>query len=236
MAGNHVTWYAERFKWPLKKSNIIVEGDLDKAYFELADRLYYERIGRRLIGDDLSIFPTGTGEDGGTFGICEHFPVIRKLVDMDVDTVGKAVFRIVALVDGDSAGKKAKKILTSQNSRLIECRDVFVLQRKMPRNTLEPKTLTRQIEDANQQWRQLDCEIEDLISAELVDLFIEQDPRCMKVSPILHEGMHHYELQQGYKGKLCRFVEEYASYEDIELVIEVLRSIRFYLGLNADGI
>ncbi|MDP4488176.1 hypothetical protein QDG88_09500 [Pseudoalteromonas piscicida] len=236
MAGEYVTWYAGNHKWPLKKSNLIVEGDLDKAYFNLADRLYYNKTSKRLIGDDLSIFPTGTGDKGGTFGICEHLPTIRKIVDMDSDAQGKAMFRFVALVDGDSAGKNAKRILTSNHSRLIECRDVFVLQRKMPRNTLEPKILTRQIESANQQWKQLDCEIEDLISDDLVDLFIENEPNCIKLPPIVQEGMRHYELQHGYKGQLCRFVENYACYEDIELVIEVLRSMRFYLGLNVDGI
>lgn len=236
MAGTHVVWYADSLGWQLKKTNIIVEGDLDKAYFELSDRLYHEKTGRRLLGDDLSVFPTGTGDKGGTYGILEHFPSIRKLIDMDVNPDGKVVFRVVTLVDGDSAGKKAKGILTSQHSRLTECRDVFVLHRKMPRNTTESKTLKSQIESANEQWRQLDCEIEDLVSADLIDLFIKQKPNCMRIPPVLIAGMYHYELQSGYKGELYRFVEENAFYEDVELIIEVLRSMRFYLGLNADGI
>lgn len=236
MAGNHVTWYAEQKGWPLKKTNIIVEGDIDKAYFELSDRLYHGKTGRRLLGNDLSVFPPGTGDDGGTPGICSQFPVLRKIIDMDVGTDGKATCRAVTLLDGDSAGKQAKNILTSKYSRLIEWRDVFVLHRQMPRSTIEPNALKSQIERANQQWRHLDCEIEDLISADLMDLFFEQESNCLKCAPFETAGARHYEFQIGCKGSLYRFVEENASYEDIELIIDVLRSMRFYVGLNANGV
>ena len=236
MAGTHVNWYAEQQGWPLKNTNIIVEGDLDKAYFELSDRLYQGKTGLRLLGDDLSVFPPGTGDDGGTSGICSQFPVLRKIIDTDVGADGKATCRVVTLLDGDSAGKHAKKILTSKYSRLIEWRDVFVLHRHMPRSTNEPNALKSQIERANQQWCQLDCEIEDLVSADLMDLFFEQAPNCLKCAPFEATGARHYELQIGCKGSLYRFVEENASYEDIELLIDVLRSMRFYVGLNPDGL
>lgn len=235
MTGTYVAWYAEQQGWPLKKNNIIVEGDLDKAYFELSDSLYYQNTGRRLIGDELSIFPTGTGDSGGTYGICDNFPALRKIIDTDVGIDGKVTCRAVTLVDGDSAGKNAKNILTSKYSRLIECRDVFVLHRHMPRSTNDPKTLKVQTERANQQWRQIDCEIEDLVSADLMDLFIEQEPRCLRREPFEMSGARHYEIQDGYKGSMCRFVKENAIYEDVGLIIDVLRSMRFYLGLNPDG-
>jgi hypothetical protein len=212
-----------------------VEGETDRDYFKLADDLYFELYGRRLLGDELAVFPTGSGDQGGTYGICEHFPLFRKLIDLDLTPDGRPLFRAIALVDGDSPGKNASRILTSKHVRLMECRDVFVLQREFPRNTIEPNSLKTQIKNANQSWRQLDCEIEDLLSETLLELYLETQPNSIFKQPMRLNGEHHFFFHNESKRDLFRFVEGNAQYEDLRRIIEVLRSMRYYLGIDPDG-
>lgn len=133
-----------------------LEGDTDEGYFKLASRLYFENHGRRLIGEDFTVFSVGTGDEGGTPGIIEWFPPLLKLIDADVDERSNRLYRVAVLVDGDSAGKKARNALLASNRKLLENRDVFVLNRIMPRKCTEPKIVSKQIEAANNDWRQLD--------------------------------------------------------------------------------
>lgn len=236
MAGGQVQWYAGQLGWPIRFRNIIVEGETDRDYFRLADKLFYEAKGRRLLGDEVAVFPTGSGDQGGTYGIVEHFPIFRKLIDLDVDAHGKTPFRCIALVDGDSQGKNAFNILTSKYTRLRQYRDVLILQRELPRATVEPKALRTQIENANKAWRQIDCEIEDLVSYSLLDAYVDAQPKSKKREPILLNDGHHFFFQSEYKRDLFRFVEDYAGYTDVDRIIETLRSMRFYLGVDPDGI
>lgn len=233
--GSHVQFLAKQKGWDLKKSSVIVEGDTDVSYFKLASKLYSGKFGKRLLGDDFSIFSPGTGDEGGTPGIIQWFPTLQNLINIDVDAASRKCFRVAALVDGDSPGKKARNALLAANRSHIENRDVFILHRIMPRKTIAPSALTKQIKINNEDWKMMDCEIEDLIDKDLLNEYFVGTPRA-KRRLVEHNGEYHVDMNRGYKGELFRFVNKYAMYKDLEKIIEVARSLRFYLGVNPDGI
>lgn len=231
--GDHVRWFANRMNWPLAPNNILVEGN-DARYFELAAKLYRKEHTRDLLAD-MSIFPTGDGDEGGTYGILRHFPTFRSLIDADVDANGNRLFKAIVLLDSDSAGKSARNGLTAKYTIFQEYRDVFLLFRKMPRTSHDPVQLGNATTKENAPWKRLDCEIEDLLGADLLQRFVKQATRPLRRDPMFLESAHHYEFHEGVKPDLFRFVKERANLDDVRAVAEVLKSLRFYLGLAEDG-
>lgn len=232
--GDHVRWFADRMNWPLAPNNILVEGN-DAHYFELAARLYRKEHNRDLLAD-MSIFPTGDGDVGGTYGILRHFPTFRSLIDTDVDANGNRLFKAIVVLDSDSAGKNARNGLTAQYTIFQEYRDVFLLFRRMPRTSRDPVQLGKATTKENASWKRLDCEIEDLLGADLLQSFVKQATRPLRREPIFLDSAHHFEFHDGVKSELFRFVKERARLDDIHAVVEVLKSLRFYLGLAEDGV
>jgi hypothetical protein len=233
--GDHVRWFAKRRGWQLAKKNILVEGENDQKYFELAACLYEEKYHRQLIGTQLAIFPTGSGDKGGAYGIQKYFRTFRHLIEEDLSPEGMKLFHAIALLDNDPKGKQTYRALTARHTEFHENRDLFLLYRKFPRNTREPNTLTQLIEKENQLWKRLDCEIEDLLSVDLLKLFVNGNSDYIQSEPIDLNGAHHFKFKTHAKALLFRFVEENASLEEVIMVVEVLKSLRFYLGLEPDG-
>jgi len=160
--------------------------------------------------------------------------MMRQFIDLHPGRDGKVRYTIIALVDGDSAGKDAASILTKKHMRLLLNRDVFVLQPVMPRQTREPTTLGKGIARANEAWRQMACEIEDLLPPDTINVFCDEEgctPRRMQAA-----GRTHYHFERHTKAKLVRFVERNAMLEDLEEQVELLKSLRFYVGLDPDGV
>ena len=170
-AGEHVRWYAQRYGWSLARHNIMVEGITDVRYLHLAARLYQQKHSKHLL-DNLSIFAAGDGDQGGTPGIIERFPLLHRMIHLDVGVGGKALYRAIALLDNDTEGNKTCHYLTGRYTNLRENHDVFVLKRIFPRNTRDPNHLREQMKTANDSWKTLDCEIEDLIDCELIRQFL----------------------------------------------------------------
>lgn len=228
--GDHVRWFAGQMKWPICRNNILVEGN-DSRYFALASELYMKETGVNLLAD-LAIFPTGDGDDGGTYGIQRHFPTLRTLIDTDTDLNGKKLFMAIALVDYDAAGKHACRSLAAKYTRFKENRDVFLLRRTLPRVTCDSTQLGIAIEKANDAWKALDCEIEDLVRADLLHEFVRSSGSALRRPPVFLNGAHHCEFSDGAKPEFLRFVQKSASLQDLDLVVEVLKSLRFYLRLT----
>lgn len=227
--------YARRKGWQLKQRNLMVEGDSDVRYFELAGNLYKKETGLSLIGSDFNIFSAGPGNLGGTVGIIDEFYTLYNNIKSDYDQNGKVLFRVVALLDNDKAGRSCHKSLLQQHRLLQDNRDIFLLNRVLPRTASEPKALTSQIKKHNSVWSGTDCEIEDLLDNSLIDYFLDEEPDAL-VKPIETAGQHrHYEWTPNAKGKLYRFVESYAVFNDLTGLVEILKSFRFYLGLPVDG-
>lgn len=103
-------------------------------------------------------------------------------------------------------------------------------------NCGKPNALTSQIEKYNEDWKGLDCEIEDLLGQDLIELFLEENPNSLRRDPIVMNGRCHYEWTDNAKGKIFNFTKQYASLNDITELVEILKSLRFYLGLPAEGI
>lgn len=233
--GDRVRWYAELKTWKLLRRNIMVEGDSDVRYFTVASKLYNQKFGKSLVGTDLSIFSSGAGSMGGTSGVFEEFPTLTKLIQADSDFQGKALFRVIALLDNDYAGKSLKKALLDQYRSMRINRDIFLLNRVLPRKASEPSVLTRHINEENVLWKDLDCEIEDLLAQNLIDAFLEEMPDALKKPCKEISNRRHSEYSDQAKSNLIRFVERNAILDDVEEIVEVLKSLRFYLGLDPDG-
>jgi hypothetical protein len=228
--------YASRFGWPLLRVNMLVEGISDQTYFRLAASLYKNKNGRSLIGSDLSVFPIADGDDGGAYGIQEQFQTIRNLAKFDLDASGKRRFSVVALFDGDSVGKGVAGAIKGGDRSVELWRDVFWLQRSLPRTTRDPRALKNAIEQANSDCRGLDTVIEDLVGKELHDLFASSEEKSRSIRTNEHSGNRHYHMASDVKPMFRRFVQDNADLESVVGIIEVLRSMRYYLGLDPDGI
>jgi hypothetical protein len=235
LPGSIVRWFADQLGWPLDRLNIVVEGELDQKYLFLASDLYREACGRALTSPPLSIFPTGIGVEGGTDGILEHFPLLRMLIERDVSPEHRMLFRAIVVFDNDSAGKKALNRLRERYATLRDYYDLFLIHRQMPRATREPGHLSRLLKEVNREWNGMDCEMEDLLSSELLAEFVRENPRRCRREPVHKAGGHHFEFSPDAKSALFRFARDYATVDDVAGVIELLKSLRFYLGLDPEG-
>ena len=227
--------YAERFRWPIRPFNVLVEGTSDQAYFAIASRLYERAHGKRLMGKTLGVFPVGEGDAGGADGIQDQFPTLKNLSDNDLDMHSKRRFRVGALLDGDPRGKGVANSLVGANRSIVMWRDVFVLCRAMPRATQDPKGVAAAIEKSNASWKKLDTVIEDLVCRELHELFARDAKEAYRPRTSSVEQETHYGYSVDAKPMFRRFVEEHADLESVERLVDALRSIRYLLGLDPDG-
>jgi hypothetical protein len=228
--GDHVRWFAEKQGWKIRRHNVVTEGEVDVRHFVLADRLYTAQHGQRLITEELAVFPVGTGLNGGALKLASVFPTFRQLIDADLGENSQILFRAIGLLDDDPVGREAYSSITTRCVNIRGGRDVFLLARLFPRDTRMPG-YNAVIQHANKKWASMDCEIEDLLAADLVRSFLEKegiDPgTCMRTI----EGAHHLDLTPLVKSKLWQFCERNAKLEDVGGVVELLKALRFYLGL-----
>jgi hypothetical protein len=227
--------YAARNGWSLLSRNVMVEGETDVGYLNLAAELYRREKNLELLGNDLSIFACGSGNLGGTYGIYEQLPPLLNIIRSDPDPNGKMLFRVIALVDNDKPGRSLQCSIIKQYRNIRANRDIFCLNYIFPRTATEPNALTSQITKYNTEWKGLDCEIEDLIGNELIELFIEESPNSLLKGPFERHNKKHYEWTNDGKARLFQFVNSMADFNSVQGLIELLKSLRFYLGLPADG-
>lgn len=229
--GDIVRRFAALKGWPIAANCILVEGEHDQRYFALAGRLHCESTGFNLITPDLSIFPTGIGDAGGAFGLQRHFHPLREIMDVDVGADGRQPYFAIAIFDNDLEGKRGFSALTGRHLVYRKWRDVFILHRSIPRTTRDPAQVERLVEQANAEWRNEDCEIEDMLSAGLVTAFIDENSNAAYRRANGSRG-----VKNDAKARFCRFVEQNAMVADVRMLIEALKSFRYFLGLNPDGI
>lgn len=233
--GDFVRDLGRRLDWHISTHNIMVEGSTDVDYFQLAARLYQKEKKLSLLDESLSIFAVGARNRGGTKAMQRYLPVLHDLLPTDpVDYNGKE-FGFLVLLDCDAAGKGAARSLTGENMGLRMNRDVFLLQRVLPRDTRDPGQFQKKSEQLNSDWATLDCEIEDLVNGPLLEEFVRENHGCCKRGPILKNGAHHYDWHGHLKPSLFRFVESNALMSDVSLIVEVLQSLRYMLRLHPEG-
>jgi hypothetical protein len=233
--GDLVRQFAGLYGWPIEERSIVVEGEHDQRYFTLADTLYTKETGMHLLGAKVAVFPTGIGDEGGAFGLQRHFHPLRAIMDRDMTPDGQKVFHAIALFDSDIEGKRGFGSLTGQHLNYRKWRDVFLLQRAIPRTTRDPIQMAQLVDKANHDWRGLDCEIEDLVSSSLINTFLQENPHAVYRQPQQMNGALHCSFQKGSKANFVRFVEENAILQDLSQIVEILKSLRYHLGLQPDG-
>ncbi|MFZ2307864.1 MAG: hypothetical protein WAW73_06960 [Rhodoferax sp.] len=233
--GDTVRAYMTLRRWPIARRCVIVEGDSDVRYFELASNEHHRATGKRLVGSDLAVFSAGTGDAGGTDGIYEEFPTLWKVMRSDTDSQGLSIYKVCALLDNDREGRRLFDLLTRQYRTLIPWRDVILLKHVMPLGSSEPGVVRRQLEAANRPHADLDCEVEDLFPADFIAAFAVKGDVFAR--PLTEKnGYIHYELKPAAKSALCRYAEKYCMAADLGRLIETLKAIRLYMGLPQDGV
>jgi hypothetical protein len=233
--GDLARGFANLFKWPIAERTIIVEGEHDQRYFSLASQLYREQTGLHLLGRRVVAFPTGIGDEGGTYGMLKHFHPLRAVMDKDLTPTGKKVFHAIALFDDDIEGRRAFNALAGQHLNYRKWRDIFLLKRVLPRTTRDGYQLMNLIESENVAWKGMECVIEDLVSFDVITAFLKDHPGAMLREPEQNAGGIHCVFRPQFKSMFVRFVECNALLEDVQHFVDVLKSLRYHVGLPPDG-
>lgn len=234
--GHFVREFAQRLGWRISTYNLLVEGTTDVGHFQLAADLYRGATNLRLLDDVFSVVAVGDGENGGTKAMLRYFPVLRGLLNQDETDSNGLPFQFIVLLDNDSAGIGAARLLTGKGQGFVMNRDVFLLNRTCPADTRDPRTYQSKCDELNKQWASLPCEIEDLVSSSLLDEFCRTNGGFCRRPPQLSNGGHHYDWEIHAKAPLLRFVQRNAIAKDLEMMISVLKAMRFQLRLPPDGV
>lgn len=224
-------WYAERKKWTLGRVSVVVEGNLDPRYFQLADRLHQARAGRTLLGPEFRVLSSGTGDAGGADGVVREFLTLFNLAQVDLDGNGKKKFRVAALFDDDLAGRTRATHLLKANRMLKMGRDVFLLWRQWPLLQLAPEHVQPRLQAANAEFQSLPCEMEDLLSTSLIDTFLGESAQHFRPRRTV-AGAHHIDWTDDGKHALLRFAETHAAPDDGLALVSMVIGLRHYLGVR----
>jgi hypothetical protein len=156
-------------------------------------------------------------------------------MDRDITPNGQKIFHAIALFDCDTEGKRGFGSLTGQHLNYRKWRDVFILQRSIPRTTRDPVQVAHLVEKDNADSWDMECEIEDLVSLGLIKAFIAMNPSSVQRPPDERNGAVHCRFHRPAKANFVRFVEENAILQDLSLIVDALKSLRYHLGLPPDG-
>ena len=204
--------------------------------FSLARELEIAASGNDLYTGGLSIIAPGKGDCGGVSGVVRELTILRGLSAFVLDGQGRKKYRIIGLVDDDSAGRRAISTARSLDSSVREYRDLFRIRPNMPtRGNLDPQTLGRTFDRLNEQYNRIDWEMEDLLPVGLVESFIDEHPSSL-IRRDAVEGKVHWKLTSDGKARLHSYLRINAIHEDLSAVCAVIRSVRFLLNLDAKSL
>ncbi|HTU45818.1 MAG TPA: hypothetical protein VMF91_12190 [Bryobacteraceae bacterium] len=226
-----VATYARSMGWDIRARTVLVEGTTDVALFELAARTERKDAGVDLFANGLAIIAAGEGDQGGTRGVIRELNALRCLARASLMPNGRPRYRFVGLFDNDHAGRQAISGARVVDTSILEYKDVFRLRPVMPcSGNLDPKTLEKAFDHVNAEFVGLDWALEDLLPVEFLDAFRADFPtairrRCQK------SGKTHWEFTPDGKARLHRYIRNHSMRADLLAVIDVVRALRFYLGL-----
>lgn len=211
---------------------ILVEGVTDVDLFELAARLEYHQSGIQLLDGNLAIVAGGLGEQGGTNGVIREIISLRNFARTLLKPNGAPKYRFMGLFDNDHAGRAAVKRIREVDSSILEFKDVFRLWPIMPLpGNLDPRIVQNGFERENKDYAGLDWELEDILSPDFVEDFLTDFPDAVRCDKHI-SGKVHREFTQDGKARLHRYVRDYAVHADLCGVIELLKALRYYMGLK----
>ncbi len=228
-------WYASQCGWSLRAGSLMVEGTSDVSYFMHCSKLYEAQYGLKLVGVDLAVFAAGQGDDGGTFGISEKFPTLFNLAKLDMDATGKTRFRTIALLDDDRMGRRAASGISQGHRQIREYESLFRLRRIMPHRAGSVQKLEEKTKEANSAFGALECTIEDLLADSFCTRFISGMPNAIARAATSAGGVSHRDWTTDGKRALRLEVIRTGTLADMQGMVDVLRALRTYLGLPANG-
>lgn len=227
---DYVALYGASKGWRLMPRSILVEGTSDVALFGLAAELYRKGKDKDLLAD-LAIVAAGDGDRGGTQGVVRELLGLRAIASAYLSPAGQSVYRFIGLFDNDTPGQKAVHFARSVDTSILEYRDVFRLSPIMPiLGNLDPGTAQRGFEKANEAYKGMCWEVEDLIGEALMQLFLEEYPTAL-VSEHRIANACHRELTRDGKARLVRFCRENADLASLNGLVETLHALRCYMAL-----
>jgi hypothetical protein len=227
-----VAHYARALGFSARSRTVLVEGTRDVALFELGADLERSAGGSNLLGHDLAIVAAGEGDLGGTRGVIREFIGLRALARTCLLPNGRPRYRFIALFDNDKAGRMAIKALREFDSSILEYKDVFRLWPAMPTPAnVDPSSMQRAFEKENASYKGLDWELEDFLPPSFVHAFEEEHPGAV-AHTVSIEGKVHRDLTSDGKAHFHRFIKQNAIRDDLSALIDVLKAVRFYLGLK----
>jgi hypothetical protein len=216
----------------------MMEGAHDETYCQLADDLYRRRTGLTLLDADFAVFATGKYGDGGVWHLDNNARTLATVMATDPLDVDGRDFRIVAVFDDDHDGRKQFQSLTNPTfSPWKAYRHAFLLKRFFPRSDEFRQDPEYAVTQANLICKGMDCEIEDLLGRELLEQFRKASPNASAKSPVMHVRgeIHHYEWTRIGKDHLAQFAKQHATLDDVGLIVELMKSMRWVLDLPAEG-
>ena len=227
-----VAEYARSQGWTLRPRTVIMEGTSDVKIFGLAASIEFKTFGADLFGNELAFVAAGDGDRGGTRGVCRELLCLRGMARTILLPNGRPKYRFVGLFDNDKAGIEAVRGIRNLDASILEYKDVFRLRPIMPiGGNLDPKTLKVAFERNNLEFKGLEWEVEDLVSPSFVESFSLDFPN-LTMRFIKKGDKIHWIMTQDGKARLHRYLAEYAIRSDLDGVVEVIRALRFYLGLR----
>jgi hypothetical protein len=211
------------------------EGTTDVSHLEFANNLYTRQTDLTLLDTSFRVFAIGEGEEGGTDGMLERYRLLRDTLKIfPIDDPERRI-RIICVLDDDPRGRGA---FNKMSGKFAPWSDIFLLRRSYARVSREPGTFRSATDKLNETYlkdKSCFCEIEDLISRSLIDDFVSSNSRCLQ-KPIQSYGNgFHCDLNHWAKGKLVEHVKENAILDDVKLLVELLKSLRFLFDLPMNG-
>lgn len=221
---------AAQLQWRIAKNTVVVEGTSDVTFLEHAASLYERAQGGNIFDSDFAVVAAGFRDDGGVDGVNRRLNMMRQLADADRDGSGAIIYRFIGLLDNDRAGRNALETACKFDRRLAAYSDLVLLHPVMPVLTPSTINLEREIFTANQQFRGLDWEIEDLCSQRLLTAFEAAHPRSIAGRRSVG-GRIHFDFERRAKPDLKRFFLREAALEDVGEMLSLLKALRSYAEL-----
>jgi hypothetical protein len=227
-----VARYGMAIGLPVLPRTVLVEGTTDMDLFALAARLEGDVADPPLIGQEFAILAAGERDRGGATGVVRELIALRGMARTYLLPNGRPRYRFVALFDNDDAGRKAVSLARQLDNSIVEYKDLLRLQPAMSLpGSLDPGDMRRTFDRENAGFRGLDWEIEDLLPESFVDAFLAEHPNAVRRTSTMN-GKIHRDFTSDGKADFHRFVKKHAIREDLATVIEVLKVLRYYLGVK----
>jgi len=227
-----VARYAMALGFAIRPRTVLVEGTTDVELFHLTTRLERETTGIDLLGEDLAIVAAGERDRGGTRGVIRELIALRGMARTCLLPNGRPRYRFIGLFDNDKAGNQAVKLARDIDTSILEYKDVFRIRPVMPlAGNLDPGTMQKTFERENTCYRGMEWEMEDLLPQDFIDAFLSDHPEAVFRSTPMSDKVHR-DLTDDGKAHFHRFIKLHAVRNDVSAVVEVLKALRFYLGLQ----